>query len=44
MGTQMVAHVFSTNYLIITQFITHLTEGDLGCFRVLAVIVTLYAM
>ena len=38
----MVAHVFSTDYLIITQFITHLTDGYLGCFQVLAVIATLY--
>ena len=42
MGTQTVAHVFSTDYLVVTQFITHLTEGYLGCFQVLAVIVTLY--
>ena len=38
----MVAHVFSTDYFIMTQFITQLTEGDLGCFQVLAVIVSLY--
>ena len=42
MGTQTVAHVFSTDYLVITQFITHLTEGYLGCFQVLAVMLYCY--